>query len=303
MVKRIALFLVVNALVIVTISILINLIGLRPYLTARGIDYGSLLIMAALFGFVGAFISLQLSRWTAKTGMGVRLIDVQNPGSSEEMRLVQLVRRLCDQAGLDKLPEIGIYRSPEVNAFATGPSRRRALLAISSGLLGAMDSHAVEGVLGHEISHIVNGDMVTMTLVQGIVNTFVIFASYVLAILIEQAMSRDREGREEGGGMGFFMQYILINVLETALFFIASPIIYWFSRWREYRADAGSARLTGRETMIHALEQLKEATQVVDNRAPALSTFKINGRGRGLMALLFATHPPIDARIAALKRA
>lgn len=292
----------VNALVILTVSLIINLIGLRPWLTSRGIDYQSLLVMCAIFGFVGSFISLQMSRWSAKMAMGVQVIDPNNPGGSEEMRLVQMIRRLCDQAGLDTLPEIGIYRSPEVNAFATGPSRRRALLAISSGLLGVMDSRAVEGVIGHEITHIVNGDMVTMTLVQGVVNTFVMFLSYVLAFAIENALERDREGRERGGGLGFFSRYLLINVLETVLFLLASPVIYAFSRWREYRADAGSAHITGSQTMIHALEQLRDATQVEDRRAPQLSAFKINGHGHGLIALLYSSHPSIEKRIEALKR-
>ena len=208
------------------------------------------------------------------------------------------VRNLCQRAGLETLPEIGVYQSPEINAFATGPSRRRALLAISSSLLENMDSSAIDGVIGHEISHIVNGDMVTMTLLQGVVNTFVIFVSQILAFLIENAMQK-RE--DERGGMGFIAQFLLINALETVLFILASPVIYWFSRRREYAADAGSARLTSSQTMIHALESLQTALSGEDNRAPALSTFKINGHGRGLVAALFASHPPLDARIEALK--
>ena len=299
--KRIALFVVVNLLVVVTISFLVNLLGLRPYLSASGIDYQALLIFCSIFGFAGAFISLQLSRWSAKMAMGVELINPENPSGPQEARLVEAITGLCQRAGLSPLPEIGIYRSPEVNAFATGPSRSRSLLAVSSGLLQQMDGRAVEGVLGHEISHIVNGDMVTMTLIQGVVNTFVMFLARIIAFAIDNALrGRDRERR--GGGLGFFAQYLLIMVLESVLFLIASPVIYYFSRTREYRADAGSARLSGAETMIHALESLQSATQVEDKRAPALSTFKINGHGRGLAALLFSTHPPIEARIAALRR-
>lgn len=299
--KRIFLFIVTNVLVIVAISIVVNLLGLRPYLTARGIDYQALLTFCAIFGFGGALVSLMMSRWTAKWSMRVTLIDPTNPGGELERRLVVKITDLCRRAGLDTLPEIGVYESPEVNAFATGPSRRRSLLAISSGLLDVMDSQAVDGVIGHEITHIVNGDMVTMTLLQGLINAFVIFFSQIILIAIESSMQRDEDGRRRGGGMGFFMQYMLISVLESVLFLLASPILYWYSRRREYRADWGSADLTSRDTMIHALEQLKAATQVQDNRAPSLSAFKINGRGRGLAQLLFASHPPLDARIEALR--
>ncbi len=299
--KRVILFIAVNLLVILVVSVLVNLLGIRPYLSSRGIDYVALLEFCALFGFAGAMISLSMSRWTAKMMMGVRLIDSEHPASAAESRIVDMVRSLARKAELPALPEIGVYQSPEVNAFATGPSKRRALLAISSGLLETMDDRAVEGVIGHELSHVANGDMVTMTLLQGIVNTFVMFLAYVIAFAIDNAL-RSRDSEERGGGLGYFAQSILIYVLEMVLMFLASPIIYAYSRWREYRADAGSARLTARETMIHALESLKRATRVEDNRAPALSSFKINGRGHGLLALLFSTHPPLDARIEALRR-
>ncbi len=297
--KRIILFIAVNLLVLLVISFVVSLLGLKPWLSSRGIDYQSLLIMCALFGFGGAFISLQISRWTAKRALGVELIDVQNPGGGVESQIVTKVRDLCRRAGLETLPEIGIYQSPEINAFATGPSRNRALLAISSSLLNHMDSGAVDGVIGHEITHIVNGDMVTMTLLQGLVNTFVMFVAQIAVFAIENAM---RKNDDERGGLGFIAQFLLISVLESALFLLASPVIYWFSRRREYQADSGSAHLTSPQTMIHALESLQTAMSVEDNRAPALSTFKINGRGRGLIAALFASHPPLDARIAALKR-
>jgi heat shock protein HtpX len=303
-VKRIFLFLLTNVIVVLTISLLLNVLGLRPYLSSRGIDYNSLLVTCAVIGFAGSFISLAMSRWTAKTSMGVELIDPDASPSSPEGRLVARVKRLCDQAGLHELPEIGIYRSPEVNAFATGPSRSRSLLAISTGLLDAMDSRAVDGVLGHEISHIVNGDMVTMTLLQGLVNTFVMFLARVLLIAMESASRRDRDDDRPsyGYGGGYYFHYMIVQLLESVLFLLASPVIYWYSRRREYRADWGSADLTGNATMIHALEQLRSATQVQDDRAPALSTFKINGHGRGLAQLLFSSHPSLEDRIEALKR-
>jgi len=297
-VKRIVLFIAVNILVVLTISLLVNLLGLQPYMTARGINYRALLIFCSVIGFTGSFISLQLSRWSAKMAMGVELIDPESPRHPLEARLVESVKGLCQRAGLRTLPEIGIYPSPEVNAFATGPSRSRALLAVSSGLLKGMDSRALEGVLGHEISHIANGDMVTMTLIQGVANTFVMFFARIAAFAIENAL----RSRDERGGLGPFAYYILVSVLETAFMLLAAPLVYYFSRTREYRADAGSAQIAGRDTAIHALESLKGLTQVRDDRAPALAAFKINGHGTGLLSLLFSTHPPLDARIEALRR-
>jgi heat shock protein HtpX len=298
--KRILLFLATNFLVVLTVSFIVNALGLQPALSARGIDYRSLLIFCAVWGFAGSFISLQLSRWMAKMSMGVQLIDPANPPDQESARIVGVVRDVCRRAGLETLPEIGIYNSPEVNAFATGPSRSRSLLAISTGLLNSMDSKAVEGVIGHEVTHIVNGDMVTMTLLQGVANTFVMFFARLIAFFIDNAMrSRDNE---RGGGLGYFGRYLVIMVLESVLMLLSSVVVYWFSRRREYAADMGSARMLGRETMIHALEQLGAATGQTDDRAPALSTFKINGHGRGLAALLFSSHPPIPQRIEALRR-
>jgi len=298
--KRIALYFAVNLLVVISISIIINLLGVKPYLTARGIDYQALLIFCAIWGFAGSFISLQLSRWSAKMAMGVQLIDPKNPGGTHEARIVETVTRICQHAGLSTLPEIGIYPSPEVNAFATGPSQSRSLLAISSGLLNAMDDSAVEGVLGHEIAHIANGDMVTMTLIQGVVNTFVMFFSRIAVFAIENMMRSDKE--ERGGGLGFFAHMILISVFETLFMFLSAPLIYYFSRHREFRADKGSARFTSPQTMIHALESLKKCADLVDNRQASLAALKINGHTRGILSLLFSSHPPIEARIAALRQ-
>ncbi|OGS04299.1 MAG: zinc metalloprotease HtpX [Elusimicrobia bacterium RIFCSPLOWO2_12_FULL_59_9] len=296
--KRVMLFIAINLLVVVTISLVINLLGVRPYITSSGMDYYSLLVFCGLFGFGGALISLQLSRWMAKQAMGVVLVDPKHPASEAERMLVDKVQSLCLRAGLSTLPEIGFYESPEVNAFATGPSRNRALLAVSTGLFERMDERALEGVLGHEVSHIANGDMVTMTLIQGVVNTFVMFFARVAVFAIDHFL-RDRN--ERGEGLGFFAHMIVISILETLLMLLAAPIIYYFSRSREYRADSGSAAIAGRETMIHALRALKSCTELVDNRQTSLATLKINGHTKGLISMLFSSHPPIDARIDALR--
>jgi heat shock protein HtpX len=298
--KRIIIYLAVNFIVVLTVSIIMNLLGIGNYMTAQGLDYRSLLVFCALFGFAGSFISLQLSRWTAKRAMGVELIDPENPQGTSERLLADKIRSLCSRAGMDRLPEIGIYPSMEVNAFATGPSRSRSLLAVSAGLLQRMDDEAVEGVLGHEISHIVNGDMVTMTLVQGVANTFVMFFARVIAFAIDSFL-RGRDDREGRGGLGYFGYAIVVFLLESVLMILASILIFWVSRRREYRADAGSAKLSGPETMIHALESLQSSAGLVDNRQASLATLKINGRAGGLVGLLFRSHPPLEARIRALR--
>ncbi|MFA6316318.1 MAG: protease HtpX [Elusimicrobiota bacterium] len=298
MIKRIFLFVAVNLLVLFVINIVIHVLGVRPYLGAHGMDYQALLIFCAIFGFVGSFISLQMSRFMAKHALGVVLIDPRNPGP-EGARLVETVSRICQRAGMTTLPEIGVYPSREVNAFATGPSRSRSLVAVSAGLLERMDSKAVEGVLAHEVSHIVNGDMVTMTLLQGVANTFVMFASRVAVFAINNFLrSRDDNGR----GLGYFAQYLLIMVFETVFMLLAMIVVYWFSRRREFAADRGSAELAGRETMIHALESLRDHKNKVDHEHESLATLKIHGGSRGLIALLYSSHPPLEERIAALER-
>lgn len=298
--KRVMLFFAVNLLVILTISIVMNLLGIRPYLTAQGIDYHSLLIFCALFGFGGSLISLQLSRWSAKRAMGVVLVNPDRPEGEQAAWLVDRVHALCSRAGLSTLPEIGVYHSPEVNAFATGPSKKRALLAVSTGLLERMDDDALEGVLGHEIAHIANGDMVTMTLIQGVVNTFVMFFARVAVFALDHFLrSRDREG----GGLGFWGHIVAVIVLETLFMFLASPVIFYFSRIREYRADRSCAQIAGREKMIHALEGLRSCANLVDNRQASLATLKINGRARGILSLLFSSHPRLEDRIRALRSA
>lgn len=299
MFRRIFLLLAVNILVVVTIGLVLNILGIRPYITSSGLDFQALLAFCAVWGFGGAFISLAISRWMAKMMLGVQVIDPNRALSSAERDLLSMVQRLAQKAGLPVMPEVGVYQSPEVNAFATGPSKSKALVAVSSGLLNSMDSAAVEGVLGHEISHIANGDMVTMTLLQGVVNTFVMFFARVAAWAVAQAMSGDRD-RDENPSM--FVYSIVTFVMEILLSFLGLIVVAWFSRKREYRADAGGATLAGRERMIHALKCLKGNREMVDEGNQSLATLKINGRGKGLMALL-ASHPDLDDRIAALQGA
>lgn len=300
MFKRIFLFLAVNILVLLTISITTNLLGIRPYLNAYGYDYTQLLAFCAICGFSGALISLALSRWMAKMMMGVQVIDPQNPRSTAERDLLQRVNRLAQKAKLPAMPEVGIYHSPEINAFATGPTKSRALVAVSAGLLQNMDDAAVEGVLAHEIAHVANGDMVTMTLIQGVVNTFVMFFARIAAWAVSQAIAGNRDDRE-GGGAPYFVQWIFIFVFEILFSILGTFVVSAFSRWREYRADAGGAGLAGREKMVHALQSLQKTMEYADaGEAPALATLKIASRPGGLMALL-ASHPPLEKRIEALR--
>jgi heat shock protein HtpX len=290
-IKRIFLFTLTNLLVIVTISITLNLLGVRPYLSARGIDYNSLLVFCLVWGMGGAFISLAMSRMMAKWMMGVQVIDPRQAGGAAA-DLVRTVHALAERAGLPAMPEVGIYQSPELNAFATGPTRSRALVAVSSGLLESMDRGQLEGVLGHELTHVANGDMVTMTLIQGVVNAFVMFLARVIAFAVTRSSERDNSR---------WMQYIVTIVLEIAFSLLGSILVATFSRWREYRADAGGARLAGREKMIAALQELQRRYQPLENK-PALATLKIAGKSGGLLAL-FASHPPLDERIARLRAA
>jgi heat shock protein HtpX len=291
MVKRIVLFLAVNVLVMLTISIALQLLGVKPYLTAYGIDYQSLMIFCLVWGMGGAFISLSLSRVMAKWMMGVRVIDPHTSDRADS-ELVQTVHRLALSAGLPAMPEVGVYESPEVNAFATGPTKSRALVAVSTGLLHRMDKDQMEGVLGHEVAHIANGDMVTMTLIQGIVNAFVMFLARVIAFAVSQ------QAKEESRRMINFMVTI---ALEIAFSLLGSIVVAYFSRMREFRADKGGARLAGREKMIDALEGLRRSVGTVETEQHAsVAALKISGKQGGLMALL-ATHPPLEERIARLK--
>ena len=286
-----------NILVVLTLSITLSLLGVRPYLNAYGIDYEALLAFCAVFGFGGALISLALSRVMAKWMMGVKVID-PSAASGSARDLVNVVYRLAQKAGLPTMPQVGIYESPEVNAFATGPTKSRALVAVSSGLLSGMDANALEGVLGHEISHIANGDMVTMTLLQGVVNTFVMFFARIAAWTLTQAMSGDRD-RDRGPSP--FFHYLAIHIFEILFSLLGMVVVSYYSRRREFRADSGGARLAGKEKMVHALQSLKSHYDV-DRSHPALAAFKINGTPKGFWALL-ATHPDLDTRIFVLRGA
>ncbi|MBX7187554.1 MAG: protease HtpX [Vicinamibacteria bacterium] len=285
MAKRIFLFLLTNIAVVTTISIILSLIGVRP-----GDGLGPLAIFCLIWGMGGALISLQISRWMAKRAMGVQLVD-GNTGNADADWLYRTVERLARQANLP-MPEVGIYNSPEVNAFATGPSKKRSLVAVSTGILRAMRRNELEAVLGHEISHIANGDMVTMTLLQGVMNAFVMFAARVIASVAASQSKSDR------GSDGIY--FVVRIVVEIVLGIAGSLVTAWFSRYREFRADAGGAALAGSENMVAALQRLAEGPQGVDPRAPALASFKISG-AQGFLAL-FSTHPPLEVRIATLRQ-
>ncbi|MCK5357250.1 MAG: protease HtpX [Elusimicrobiales bacterium] len=289
--KRITLFLAVNILILITLSFTLNILGVRPYLSARGIDYQSLMIFCLLWGMGGAFISLGLSRVMAKWMMGVKVID-PNTTNSDLSWLITTVHNLAKAANLPKMPEVGYYPSQEINAFATGPTKSRALVAVSSGLLEAMDKNQIEGVLAHEMAHIANGDMVTMTLIQGIIKAFVMFLARIIAFFILRGDS------EEGGGMMSY--WLTIIALEIGLSILGSIVTASFSRGREFRADEGGAQLAGRDKMITALEGLQKTVKYANlTKSESLATLKISGKPKGFFAL-FATHPPLEDRIARL---
>jgi heat shock protein HtpX len=289
--KRVMLFVGVNILIVGTISVLMAVFNVQPYLTARGINYESLLIFCALWGFGGAFISLALSRVMAKWMMGVKVIDasVQDP---ELRSLVQRVHEFARRAGLEKMPEVGVYDGAELNAFATGPSKSRSLVAVSSGLLSGMNRKEVDGVLAHEVAHIANGDMVTMTLVQGVVNVFVMFLARVIGFFASQFVAEERR---------WLVQFVVVIALEIALGILGMMVVGFFSRQREYRADAGGASLAGRENMVAALERLK-LNYGLDQQAQqaSLATLKISGKSGGLLRFI-STHPALDDRIQRLR--
>jgi len=297
--KRVFLVIAVNILVMTTITLVLGLLRVGNYFPQGGL--AGLAVFCLVWGFGGAFISLGLSRLMAKWMMGVKVIP-PNTNDPALQELVETVHTLARSAGLPKLPEVGIYESEEVNAFATGPSKSRALVAVSTGLLQRMGSREVTGVLGHEVTHIANGDMVTMTLIQGVINSFVLFLSRVLAFVISQAI-RSRDDRDSGGG---WLQFILVMVFQIVFSILGSLVVCRFSRWREFRADAGGARLAGRESMVDALRALRrlhdpELAAAEAKHAQAFQSMKISGEGKGFMALL-ATHPPIEQRIARLER-
>ena len=290
MFKRIALFLATNLAVLVVLSIVLRLLGVDRILdeSGTGINYQSLLILSVVIGFGGSFISLAMSKWMAKRSTGAKVIT--QPANPTESWLLSTVQRQAQAAGIDT-PEVAIYNSPDMNAFATGMRRNSALVAVSSGLLQGMQKDEVEGVLAHEISHVANGDMITLALIQGVVNTFVIFLSRIVGHIIDRVVLRN----EQGYGIGYFVSVMAAQVL---LGILASIIVMWFSRQREFRADAGSAKINGKEPMIKALERLGQGQPA--QLPESLEAFGISGGKRG-MARFFASHPPLAERIAALR--
>jgi heat shock protein HtpX len=285
------LLIVTNFAILAVLSVTMSLLGIDRALTNEtGLNLQGLLVFAAMFGFGGAFISLFISKWMAKRSMNVHVIEV--PSNMSERWLVDTVRRQAERAGIG-MPEVGIYDAPDVNAFATGWNRNNALVAVSTGLLNNMTQEEAEAVLGHEVSHVANGDMVTLTLVQGVVNTFVIFMARVIGFFVDRVLLKN----EKGEGPGFFIATL---VAELVLGVLASIIVSWFSRQREFRADAGGASLAGREKMIAALERLKGNHE--QTALPAqMSALGISGGGA--IMKLFMSHPPLDERIAALRAA
>jgi len=289
--KRIFLFIVTNLAIMLVLGVVLNLLGLDQIYTRYGtLDYTTLLGFSAVIGFGGSLISLAMSKWMAKRSMGVVVID--QPRTAKESWLVNTVRRHAEQAGINT-PEVGIFDSPEMNAFATGARRNHALVAVSTGLLNTMTQAEAEAVIGHEISHVANGDMITLTLIQGVVNTFVVFLSRIVGYVVDRVILKN----ERGQGIGYFLA---VMISQVVLGILASIIVMWFSRRREFRADAGGANLAGRQNMIAALERLRG-----NHGAAALpeqmAAFGIAG-GKGF-SKLFMTHPPLEERIAALKSA
>ena len=292
--SRILLFLGTNIAILVVLSVVLQLLGIESLLNEQGtaLDLRTLLIFSAVIGFAGSFISLAISKWSAKRLTGARVIET--PRNATESWLVNTVRRQSEAAGIG-MPDVAIYEAPDVNAFATGANRNKALVAVSTGLLTRLGKREVEAVLGHEVSHVANGDMVTLALIQGVVNTFVIFLSRIIGFLVDRLIFRT----ERGYGPGFFIASI---VAQIVLGILASMIVMWFSRRREFRADAGGAKLAGRENMISALEQLRRAHQ--PSALPeSMQAFGISAGRSGGFRRLFMSHPPLEERIAALRNA
>jgi heat shock protein HtpX len=290
---RILLFLATNLAVIVLASITFRLLGFESILQQNGVDLDltALLVFCALIGFGGSFVSLLISKKMAKWSTRAQVIE--RPRNDAERWLLDTVKRLSDQAGIG-MPEVAIFPSSEPNAFATGANRNNALVAVSVGLLEGMRPDEVEAVLGHEIGHVANGDMVTLSLIQGVVNTFVLFLARIVGFFVDRVVLKN----EQGLGIGYWITTI---VAEIVLGILASAVVMWFSRYREFRADAAGARLAGRDKMIAALERLKRAQEMPSTMPDSLVAFGINRGMRQGMRAMFASHPPLDARIAALR--
>lgn len=289
--KRVFLFVSVNILIIATLSLAMSLLGVQPYLDAKGINYQSLLIFCVIWGFGGAFISLALSRVMAKWMMGVKIIDPQTTDSAHR-QLVNKVHLFSRKAGISNMPEVGIYEADDLNAFATGPTKNRSLVAVSTGLLRNMNENELDGVLAHEVAHIANGDMVTMTLVQGVVNAFVMFLARVIGFFASQFVAEEKRP---------LVQFAIVFSLEIVLGMLGMIVVSFFSRIREYRADSGGASLSSTYNMISALERLKVNSQIPQSDdQPAIASLKISGKAGGFVKL-FSTHPDLEDRIQRLK--
>lgn len=296
MFKRIFLFVLTNILVMVTVSIVTSILGVNRYVTAAGFDYSALMIFCLIWGFVGSGISLLLSKFMAKTMMGVEIVDDRGQYGD----LVRKVHALSRAAGLTKMPEVGVYHSPEVNAFATGPSRNNSLVAVSTGLLQQMNTDEVEGVLAHEVAHVANGDMVTMALIQGVINAFVMFFARIAAFALQNVLNGDRDDERQPAASGL-AYHLSVMVFEIAFSFLGMFVVAYFSRIREFRADQGGAKFAGKNKMIGALRRLQQKVDMIDDSQDQLKAMKISSK-KGLMSFL-STHPSLEDRIAALERA
>ena len=297
MLKRFGLFALVNIAIMLTISFIIRILGLEPYLYGYGVGYQGVLLWSLIWGMGGAFISLMLSKTLAIHGMGLKVIDPQTMDSYER-GLVSTVHNLARGAKLPAMPTVAVYDSPEINAFATGPSKSNSLVAVSTGLLRNMKENEVNAVLAHEVSHIANGDMVTMTLIQGVINAFVLFFSRIVGRIIASSMRGDDER-----GPSFMLEFMIQMVLQVVFGLLGAIVVNWFSRQREFRADSGASKLVGKQDMISALERLKQNSGLPEEAVhdkPAYASLKISGREA--FAALFSTHPPLNDRISKLKQ-
>lgn len=282
-----------NILVVATVTIVTSFLGLNHYISAAGLNYSALMGFCLVWGFVGSGISLLLSKFMAKTMMGVQIVDERGPYAE----LVRKIHQMAKVSGIEKMPEVGVYDSPEVNAFATGPSKNNSLVAVSTGLLQQMNSDEVEGVLAHEVAHVANGDMVTMALVQGVVNAFVMFFARIASFALAQAMRGDRDDDRP-----VIPNFLVTMVFEMLFGFLGMFVVTWFSRLREFRADAGGAKLAGKQKMIGALRRLQQKIESNEDSQAAFQTLKISTKkGKGIMSFL-STHPSLEDRIAALER-
>lgn len=290
--KRVFLFLVTNIAIVVVLSAVLSLLGVDRVLYQNGINFGALLVFAFVFGMGGSFLSLAISKWMAKRAVGAQVID--QPRNDTENWLVNTVQTHARAAGI-AMPEVAVFDSPEPNAFATGPSRNNSLVAVSTGLMRSMKPDQVSAVLGHEVSHVANGDMVTLTLIQGVLNTFVIFLSHIVGHVVDRVVLRNEDG--EGHGIGYFVTVIVTEIL---LGILASIVVCWFSRRREFRADAGGAQLAGVGSMVGALQALQRSAEPA-HMPEQVAAFGISGARPGGLRRLLASHPPLEDRIAALR--